>query len=363
MKKKLTLLIDGQGLLKQSYHGNKNTYGGANGNHIGALYTSLTIIRKLIVEQKPDRVVMMWDGGSSGKLRYEQYPLYKANRGKNYAGSEFQEYTMTEAQERESISRQRERIMEYCEELYIRQVVDEYTEADDLIAHYCLTKPDNEEIIIYSNDRDMAQLVSDDISFYIANERMLINANTFFLKFKYHLSNSALVKALEGCSSDNIIGFSSVGEKTILDHFPEISKQTLTFEYILTKCKKINEDRKLNKLKPLKVLENICNGVMKRNIMLDITDPTELYNLNFKLVNLKEPFITDEAVEAIDDIRNIPLDDTDRGAKPLLRMMTQDGFIDAIPGKKDGYVDYILPFNTIVKQEKLLLEIYKRNNS
>ena len=145
-----------------------------------------------------------------------------------------------------------------------------------------------------------------------------------------------------------------------MEHFPQLKKRKVEFQEILEESKKINEERNKNKLKNLKALDNIINGIPKRDIMLDnIRTTEELFDLNYKLVDLKNPMITDEAIEALEDIKEIPLDDTDRGSKNLLRMMVQDGFIDHIPGKRDGFVEYILPFNSIVKEEKKLLEIYK----
>ena len=69
-----------------------------------------------------------WDGNFSGRLRYEIYKDYKSNREKDF-------YNETPPSELEFIL-QKERVISYCEELFIRQYRDDIVEADDSIAYY-----------------------------------------------------------------------------------------------------------------------------------------------------------------------------------------------------------------------------------
>ena len=50
---------------------------------------------------------------------------------------------------------QKERVIQYCEELFIRQFKDEIIEADDGIAYYCSQIKEDEKVVIVTNDRDM----------------------------------------------------------------------------------------------------------------------------------------------------------------------------------------------------------------
>ena len=47
-----------------------------------------------------------------------------------------------------------------------------------------------------------------------------------------------------------------------------------------------------------------------------------------------------------------PVDPEDRNTKNVLKMMLEDGFVMAIPGGRDGYIEYLRPFLSIIKKEK-----------
>jgi 5'-3' exonuclease len=344
--KTITLCIDAQYLLKQSFHGAKDLYMGDD--HIGALYQFLTTIRKLIPIVNPDRVILFWDGQHSGKLRYEIFDQYKSNRiGKSWYSNPLQltdNEIKKELEKDKSILKQRIRIKQYAEELFFRQIEDDVTEADDCIAYYVQNLQENEEAVIYTNDRDLCQLINNDVSMYLANKKTIVTPNNYFIFFNHHISNMILVKSIEGDPSDNIDGIKGVKEKTLIKLFPEIKKKTITFDKILDKTKLIQEERIKDKKKPLKSLDNILNSKDK-------------YYRNKKLVDLSKPLMTEEAIEMVDDIRTLPLDDEDRGSKNLLRMMVEDGFINVIWNQ--DYVDYLTPFIPIAKNEKEYFRKYE----
>ena len=342
-----TLCVDAQYLLKQSFFGNKDTF--VNDQNIGCIYTFFTIIRKLLKEFSDiDRVILFFDGAKSGKLRYLLYSPYKSNRiGKEWYANPL-ELTDKEIEKElakdHSILTQRIRIKQYAEELYFRQIEDEVVEADDLISYYCQNLKDDEEAIIYSNDRDLCQLINNKVSLYLANKKQLITPNNYFLFFKHHLSNTVLIKSIEGDTSDNISGVQGVKEKTLLKFFPEIKKKTITFNEILDKTKLLQEQRIENKLKPLKSLDNILNG-------------KDIYERNMSLVDLSKPLMTPEAIELVKDISELPLDSENRGSKNLLKYMADDGFISLIWNDGD-YVDYLSPFFSVINSEKEYLKNY-----
>ena len=74
-----TLLVDASYLLQRSYHGAKDTYTQSYG-HIGALYSFLTTVRKMIKEHMINKAVLVWDGEGGGVQRYRIDNKYKANR-------------------------------------------------------------------------------------------------------------------------------------------------------------------------------------------------------------------------------------------------------------------------------------------
>ena len=113
-----TLIVDGDSLLKTAYHGAKNLY--YKDTHIGGIFQFLTMLRKCLNEHRYDRVYVFWDGIFSGRLRYDIYKSYKANREKNF-------YIKQEPKDPD-LYIQKERVIQYCEELFIRQFKDEIIE-------------------------------------------------------------------------------------------------------------------------------------------------------------------------------------------------------------------------------------------
>jgi len=341
-----TLCVDAQYLLKQSINAWKDLY--FADNHIGGLFGFFTIIRKLLPIINPDRIILFFDGIHSGILRYRIFSEYKSNRiGKSWYSNPLEltdKEIKKELEKDKSILIQRINIKKFAEELFFRQVEDDETEADDMISYYCQNLLENEEVVIYTNDRDLLQLINNRVSLYLANKKTIITKNNYFLFFKHHLSNTVLVKAIEGDTSDNISGIKMIKEKTLLKYFPEIKKKTITFNEIIDKTKLIQEERIKNKNKPLKSLNNLLNG-------------RDIYERNLKLVDLSKPFITDEAIEMVKDIHTLPLDDENRGSKNLLKLMTDSGFINVIWNQ--DYVDYLEPFIRIVNSEKDYLKNYE----
>ena len=337
-----TLLVDSSFLLKRSFDGAKNVYS-ENYGHIGALYSFLTTVRKLIKKHRINKVVLVWDGENSGKHRYMLYNEYKANR-KNKEWHEKIEMSdaeiRREKEKKESLLKQRKRIQAYAEELFLRQIEIDDIEGDDIIAYYCMNWSKKEEIFLYTNDRDFVQLLDFNITILFDNMEQPIDNVNFFFYFPYHYSNSLTIKVICGDSSDNISGVGGISKDTLLKLFPDMKVRHYTVKEICQNVKKMNEERIINKKKPLKAYENLLNNVKK-------------LKLSHRLVNLKEPFLTSEAIEEI-KLLHEPLSINDRGSKILFKMMKEDGFLSVYNGTFPSYVE---PFYTVIMKEK---ELYKK---
>ena len=344
-----TLLIDGNALLKVSYHGAKNEFNN-NGEHIGGIYQFLTVLRKFLDEDNFDRVFVFWDGKFSGKLRYDFYPEYKANRNKNYE-------TGTIPQDKDLL-RQKNKIWNYLEQLLVRQYQDQYVESDDLIAHYCLEKGLTEKITIASGDRDYCQLVSDNISLYLLDLKKYVTSANYNDFFQHKQENSALIKTIAGDTSDNIKGVKGVKEDTLLKHFPELKERKVTLNEIITHSKEILEERKSNKLKPLMALENIVNGTT------DGCQGDKLYEINEKLVNLKKPLLTQYTKNIMEDLMNLPVNPEGRDIKIVYKRFKEDGLDRMISEAR--FPTFMLPFKKIINKEtdfyNKVMEDFDENN-
>jgi 5'-3' exonuclease len=329
-----TLLVDGNALFKAGYFGAKNEYN-HRGEHIGGIYQFITILRMLLTENMYHKVYVFWDGNFSGKLRYQIYEPYKSDRGKDYIYG-------TQPIDEEEI-RQRRVVMKYLEDLFIRQLKHEYVESDDLIAYYCLNRKANEKITICTNDTDMAQLISENIRIYFLHLKKYVDSDNFYSYFCYHLENAALIKSMVGDNSDSIKGIKGLGVDSLLKHFPELKEKKVSLTKILERAKEIQEERKLQKKKPLVVLDNIINKVT------DSVLGDKIYEVNYKLVNLKEPFMSKDSIRELELLTEGELDPEGRSLKNVLSYLEKDGIKKLIGEVR--YENYLLPFKELIIRE------------
>lgn len=331
-----TLLIDGNSLFKTGYHGAKSEFN-RDGEHVGGIYQFLTIIRKLLNENLYHRVFVFWDGRFSGKLRYNIYPEYKSGRGKDYVNG-------TRPEDDPSQIMQRRRVMIYLEELFIRQIHHDIVESDDFIAYMVKHKQENESITICSNDRDLCQLIGPDVKVYMLDKKTYINMDNYTQFFDHHHANSSLIKQICGDSSDSIKGVKGMGESTLMKHFPELKEKPMTLEELISRAKEIQQERLDNKQKPLKVLDNLIDGVT------DGSQGDRLYEINLQLVDLSEPLMTEDAEEEIQELMSSPLDPEGRDLKNAYKLLKSDG-IDKVLGE-NRFSEYLMPFKKLIEREK-----------
>ena len=326
-KKTKTLIVDGNVLMKRSYNGAKNVY--HKDKHIGGIFAFYSTLRKLIVEHKIDKVVITWDGERGGTLRLDYYPEYKGNRPRFFD----QDYEL-----------QKLRVKQYAEDLFIRQYEHEDVESDDLIAFYCQNKKKMEEVMIYTNDRDLCQLINEDVTIFLADKKMEIGIGNYQWVFEHYYQNAGLIKIIEGCSSDNIKGIDGVTENTLLSYFPELKQRKMTLDEIFEKGNVIQKERGN---KPLKIIDNIINGISKG------VHRGPFYEINQKIIDLNNPLLPEEARESIKSLVDLPLDPEGRDYKNVLKMMLEDGVMYVIPGGENGYLNFMEPYIKLLKKEKL----------
>lgn len=325
-----TLIVDGNNLFKIGFHGVRDFY--HNGKHVGGVWHFLNTIRRFIDEYNFDKVVVFWDGDSNSSSRKLIYPQYKEHRRNDM--NEFKQ---------DSFNEQKERVKQYLEEMFVRQVLVDKNEADDLIAYYCQIS-ENENKTIFSGDKDLTQLISDKVSIYSPNsKRFYKNGDIIKLhEIEVPHDNVKTCKILIGDKSDNIDGIYFLGEKTLIKLFPEILDQKVTISDILTKAEGLLKEDKENK-----ILQNLLSGKTKSGIFGE-----EFFTINEKIVDLSNPLITDEAKELVELYYRETLDPDGRGYKNLIKMMMEDGFFKFLPKGDDNWVYFLTPFLKLTRKEK-----------
>lgn len=330
IKTTLTAIIDGQALLKVAYHGASNLYN-SRGEHIGGLFQFFSILRKILKENNVKKIIVFWDGKLSGKLRHNIYPEYKQNRHKSYSEGEHEIDV--------NLEYQKLRVKQYLEELSIKQFQDEIVEADDCIGYYVLNRDKDERILICTGDRDLAQLMSEDVSIYLLDKKRIFNIDNYKEYFKYDIRNLKLIKIIAGDTSDNIKGIQGVGPDTLLKLFPELDQRECTLEEILNKSKEL-----LIEKPNAKRLQNLINRTTT-GIQGDM-----IYEINEKLINLSTPLLTEECLVNLNNFIGNEINPEGREIKNLLDMMMEDEFLKEIPGNSEGFVEYLRPFLNLIKK-------------
>ena len=333
-----TLLVDGSNLLLLSSSGDKTL--SSSGTEIGGIFQFFLQLKLLLQKGNFRYVYVFWDGKDDGILRKKIYFDYKANRDKDFEEEGLSDYMkevnkrvkfmqnkffkkedpikLQEKQKHKEIFYwQRDIIMQMLEELFVRQCVCEETEADDFIGYYVSRKKPNEKIVIVSNDRDLTQLIAEDVIVYVQSLKAFVNTKNHTDIMGYNYQNVVLKKMICGDTSDNIKGIKGVGEKTLLTNFDEIKKRKVTLEEVIEKAKSINEERVKNKKKPLKWAENIVNRVT------DGCQGEKIYEINEKIIDLKKPLMSTEAKELLESIMYAPIDPTDRNMENLYNIIIE----------------------------------------
>lgn len=336
VKQFTTLLIDGSNILELSSCADHTLSN--NGMDYGGIFQFLLQIKLLLQKGNFRYVYVMWDGINSGQMRYKLNSQYKSNRDKEYDDDDLSPYMqavnekiknmqnyffkqkdpikMAERKKhKELFYWQRDVIMECLEELFVRQCLCEYTEADDLIGYYVAHKKPNERIVIVSNDRDLTQLISDDVIVYVQSMKKFINTKNHTEIMGYNYQNVVLKKIICGDSSDNIKGIKGVGEKTLFENIPEFKTRKVELEEVVDRVRKLNEERVSNKKKPLKWAENIVNRVT------DGVQGDMVYEINRKIIDLRNPLMPDDAKELMDTIMYTPMDPEGRSLENLYNII------------------------------------------
>ena len=324
-----TLLVDGNNLFKIGFHGAKDVFN--NGDHVGGVYHFVNILRKFLEEHNHDKVVVFWDGESNSSIRKSIYPQYKENRRESMNEYKYDSYLY-----------QRSRVKQYLEEIFVRQLEVEDNEADDLIAYYCKISKD-EQIIIFSADKDLTQLISENVTIYSPITKQYFKNGDMISINKVDIPhyNVLLTKVFTGDKSDNIDGIQGLGEKTLVKLFPQLQEKPCTIEEILDYARNIPQD------KPSKTLTNLLTGKTKSTILGE-----EFYTTNKKIVDLTNPLITADGKELVEQILTDTIDPTDRGYKNLMRMMMEDGLFKYLPKDNDAWVNFLKPFMKLTRKEK-----------
>lgn len=337
MSKLKVLLVDGQWLFKRHFKSQptqKSSTGNLCGGVVGFMFSLKSTINKIL----PDRVVIAWDGFHAGKLRYDVYPPYKASRGKDWLNEDRAIATngtgSPEDMEKFEFIKQKILTQNIMDELFVRQIEVDYVEADDIIAQYVLkSENDDDQIYIYSRDKDYLQLISEKVSIITSDSLWIFNREEYEKKYGHTLDNELLFKSFEGDRGDGIAGVNGITRKTLINFFPNIAKEKYLYSRLVEECYEAKKDKK--------------NG--KRKIYDKIIEAEHDLKRNGRLMNLKKPFLNIEAVKLVDVVKYGTLDET-RDITSAMSLFTKEGLMVYVG--EEFSQDFFSPFYMLMSKEK-----------
>ena len=195
-------LVDGSTYIFRAYHALPPLTRKSDGFPVGAISGFCNMLDKLVREEKEKKgithLVVVFD--ASGKtFRNEIYPEYKANR----------------SEAPEDLIPQFPVIRKATSAFNIPFVELLGYEADDLIASYAEeAKKHNMKVTIVSSDKDLMQLVSENVSMLDTMKGRVFKKEDVFDKFGVYPEKVIDVQSLAGDSVDNIPGVPGIGIKT-----------------------------------------------------------------------------------------------------------------------------------------------------
>lgn len=213
---KKIILVDGNNLLFRSYYATAytgNVMKNSEGFPTNALYGLVTMINKIILEEKPNYIAVAFDIGKN--FRKCKYDFYKEGR----------------QQTPDDLKKQMPYARKLLNKMGIKTLELEPYEADDIIGTLAseVERDDNFIATIVSSDKDLLQLLSEQVDIKLLKQKDYIryNPKTFYDDYKINPINMIDLKALAGDPSDNIPGVKGIGEKTalsLLQKYPTIEE-------------------------------------------------------------------------------------------------------------------------------------------
>ena len=193
------VLVDGSSYLYRAFHAFPPLTNSA-GEPTGAMYGVLNMLKSLISQVQPSHIAVVFDA-----------------KGKTFRDEMFEQYKSHRPPMPDDLRKQIQPLHDIIRALGIPLLVIEGVEADDVIGTLALAASKaNQKVLISTGDKDMAQLVDDNIMLINTMNNTLLDREAVIEKYGIPPELIIDYLALMGDSADNIPGVAGVGEKTAL---------------------------------------------------------------------------------------------------------------------------------------------------
>lgn len=252
------ILVDGSSYLYRAYHAFPPLTNSA-GKPTGAMYGVLNMLRSLLLQYKPSHVAVVFDA-----------------KGKTFRDELFEAYKSHRPPMPDDLRAQIEPLHNMVRAMGLPLLAVSGVEADDVIGTLALEAgKKGKPVLISTGDKDMAQLVTPDITLINTMNNAILGPDE--VVEKYGIPPELIIDflALMGDASDNIPGVPGVGEKTaqallqglggIKDIYANLDKVAdLTFRGAKTMAAKLEQNKEM-------ALLSYQLATIKTDVELDLT--------------------------------------------------------------------------------------------
>lgn len=193
------VLVDGSSYLYRAFHALPPLQT-STGQPTGAVRGVISMLRSLQKSYPESPIVVVFDA-----------------KGKTFRDDIFVQYKAQRPPMPDDLRLQVQPIHDIITAMGLPLIIKEGVEADDVIGTYAkLASAENQPVVISTGDKDMAQLVDDNVTLVNTMTNSVLTKDTVADKFGVGAELIIDLLALMGDKSDNIPGVPGVGEKTAL---------------------------------------------------------------------------------------------------------------------------------------------------
>ena len=248
-KKDHYYLIDGSGYIFRAYYALPPLTRKSDGLPTGAVSGFCSMLFKLLEDSRADESIH----------KPTHFAVIFDSARKNFRNDIYSEYKANRAEAPDDLAPQFEYIRKSVKAFNLPSIELLNYEADDLIATYTkqITNA-GAKVTIISSDKDLMQLVSDEVRLYDPMKNKVIGEKEVLEKFGVKPKQVIDVQSLAGDSSDNIPGVPGIGVKTAA----ELINKYKTLDTLLIKASEIPQNKRRETL-----LNNKDKALLSRKLV------------------------------------------------------------------------------------------------
>jgi DNA polymerase-1 len=229
------------------------------GMPVNAIYGFISMITKLMKEEKPDYMVFCYDR-KEPSFRHDMYTEYKAHR----------------SEMPEDLAVQIPYIKQLADIMGIPALEIPSYEADDIIGTLTkVGKKNGVEVVIVSGDKDFGQLIEDGVILYDTMKDHKYTSQGVFEKWGIRPDQFIDYLAIVGDTSDNIPGVKGIGEKGAI----KLLEQFKTLEDIYENIDKVESKSVKQKLIDAKEMALLSKKLVTIATEIPVDHDLETYKL------------------------------------------------------------------------------------